>query len=169
MWLNCRNMQGCATELTRYLREHTGLYLSEGRQYGENGTSFIRMNIACPRSRLEDGLKRLAEGISDYGKWVPADCWYAWHSADFRSFAKYLHSGRKRNGMIYQDWLTHFPQRFCMLRCFFQGIIVLMPFDHGRGPASGRADPSVIPVTDEIYSGESFKFIGVFFSVITLI
>lgn len=44
-----------------------------------------------------------------------------------------------------------------------------MPFDHGRGPAIGRADPSVIPVTDEIYSGESFKFIGVFFSVITLI
>ena len=71
--------------------------------------------------------------------------------------------------MIYQDWLTHFPQRFCMLRCFLQGIIVLMPFDHGRGPASGRADPSVIPVTDEIYAGESFKFIGVFFSVITLI
>lgn len=74
MWLDCRKMQGCATEFTRYLREHTGLYLSEGRQYGENGNSFIRMNIACPRSRLEDGLKRLAEGIRDYEEWVLANC-----------------------------------------------------------------------------------------------
>lgn len=88
MWLDCRKMQGCAMKFTQYLREHTGLYLSEGRQYGENGTSFIRMNIACPRSRLEDGLKRLAEGIRDYEKGVPADCRYAWHPADFRSFAK---------------------------------------------------------------------------------
>lgn len=66
MWLDCRNMQGCAAELTRYLREHTGLYLSEGRQYGESGSSFVRMNVACSRSRLEDGLKRLAEGLALY-------------------------------------------------------------------------------------------------------
>ncbi len=66
MWLDCRNMQGCAAEFTQYLREHTGLYLSEGRQYGESGSSFVRMNVACSRSRLEDGLKRLAEGLALY-------------------------------------------------------------------------------------------------------
>ena len=66
MWLDCRNMQGCATEFAQYLRERTGLYLSEGHQYGESGSSFIRMNIACPKSRLEDGVKRLAEGVRDY-------------------------------------------------------------------------------------------------------
>lgn len=65
-WLDCRDMQGCAMEFTQYLREHTGLYLSEGRQYGESGSSFIRMNIACPKSRLEDGLKRLVEGARGY-------------------------------------------------------------------------------------------------------
>lgn len=66
MWLDCRDMKGCAMEFTQYLREHTGLYLSEGRQYGESGSSFIRMNIACPKSRLEDGLKRLVEGARGY-------------------------------------------------------------------------------------------------------
>jgi len=70
MWLDCRNMQGCAAEFTQYLRERTGLYLSEGRQYGESGSSFIRMNIACPKSRLEDGLKRLVEGDRSYEEWV---------------------------------------------------------------------------------------------------
>lgn len=74
LWLDCREMQGCATELTQYLREHTGLYLSEGRQYGKSGSSFIRMNIACPRSRLEDGVKRLAEGAGAYEEWVLAGC-----------------------------------------------------------------------------------------------
>ena len=67
-------MQGCATEFTRYLRGHTGLYLSEGRQFGENGNSFIRMNIACPRSRLEDGLKRLKKGVASYEDWVITSC-----------------------------------------------------------------------------------------------
>ncbi len=66
LWLDCREMHGSAGEFTQYLREHTGLYLSEGKQYGENGSSFIRMNIACSRSRLEDGLERLAEGVRGY-------------------------------------------------------------------------------------------------------
>ena len=74
VWLDCRNMQGCATEFTQYLREHTGLYLSEGRQYGESGSSFIRMNIACSRRRLEDGLSRLAEGARGYEEWVLTSC-----------------------------------------------------------------------------------------------
>jgi len=74
LWLDCREMQGCAAEFTQYLREHTGLYLSEGQQYGESGCSFIRMNIACPRSRLEDGMKRLAEGARSYEEWILARC-----------------------------------------------------------------------------------------------
>lgn len=74
LWLDCREMQGCAAEFTQYLREHTGLYLSEGQQYGESGCFFIRMNIACPKSRLEDGLKRLAEGVRSYEDWVLARC-----------------------------------------------------------------------------------------------
>lgn len=74
LWLDCRKMQGCATEFTQYLREYTGLYLSEGRQYGESGSPFIRMNIACPRSRVEDGMKRLSEGARGYEEWVLASC-----------------------------------------------------------------------------------------------
>ena len=74
LWLDCREMHGSAGEFTQYLREHTGLYLSEGKQYGENGSSFIRMNIACSRSRLEDGLKRLAEGARSYEEWILAQC-----------------------------------------------------------------------------------------------
>lgn len=48
--------------------------MSEGWQYGESGGSFIRMNIACPRSWLEDGGKRLVEGTRGYKEWVLASC-----------------------------------------------------------------------------------------------
>ncbi len=74
LWLDCQEMQGCTTEFTQYLREYTGLYLSEGQQYGESGSPFIRMNIACPRSRVEDGMKRLAEGVRGYEEWGLASC-----------------------------------------------------------------------------------------------
>lgn len=74
LWLDCREMQGCAAKFTQYLREHAGLYLSEGQQYGESGCSSIRMNIACSRSRLEDGMKRLAEGARSYEEWILARC-----------------------------------------------------------------------------------------------
>ncbi len=74
LWLDCRNIHGCAAEFTQYLRAHTGLYLTEGGQYGENGRCFIRMNIACPRSQLEDGLQRLVKGIRDYEEGIHANC-----------------------------------------------------------------------------------------------
>jgi cystathionine beta-lyase len=45
------------------IREKTGLYLSQGAVYRGNGTQFLRMNLACPRSRVEDGLDRLKKAV----------------------------------------------------------------------------------------------------------
>jgi cystathionine beta-lyase len=64
MWLDCSDITDCATELANFLREKTGLYLSEGGQYGKAGDRFLRMNIACPRKVLLDGLERLKRGVS---------------------------------------------------------------------------------------------------------
>lgn len=68
LWLDCSRMQGTAAEAARHIRETTGLYLSEGSQYGSSGESFLRLNVACSRSALEDGLKRLQKGIQSYEK-----------------------------------------------------------------------------------------------------
>ena len=46
-----------------YIREVTGLYVSDGAQYRGNGHDFIRLNIACPRETLLDGLNRLKVGV----------------------------------------------------------------------------------------------------------
>lgn len=63
LWLDCSELPGTAAELTGAIREKTGLYLSEGGQFGGNGARFIRMNIACPKETLRDGLKRLKMGL----------------------------------------------------------------------------------------------------------
>lgn len=66
LWLDCSAIEDSASEVAKYIRNKTGLYLSEGSQYGSCGEKFLRMNIACPRVILEDGLKRLREGIISY-------------------------------------------------------------------------------------------------------
>lgn len=34
-----------------------------GRDYGKDGRSFLRMNVACPKAKLMDGLERLKNAI----------------------------------------------------------------------------------------------------------
>ena len=36
-----------------------------GRQYGSGGEGFLRLNIACPKSVLNDGLCRLKKAIEE--------------------------------------------------------------------------------------------------------
>lgn len=65
LWIYCgENIN--SVEMCRYIRKKTGLYVSAGKQFSGNGDSFLRMNIACPRSVLEDGMRRLNEGIRLY-------------------------------------------------------------------------------------------------------
>lgn len=66
MWLDCSGLTDSSEELADVIRESTGLYLSEGGQYGGDGTHFLRLNVACPRSVLEDGLNRLKKGVEAY-------------------------------------------------------------------------------------------------------
>ena len=62
-----------AEELAGFIRAETGLYLSAGNEFGGNGPRFLRMNIACPRSVLNDGLRRLKAGC---------DAWQAEHGRE---------------------------------------------------------------------------------------
>lgn len=74
LWLHLGRMAGSAAEAAEYIREKTGLYLSAGKQFGAGGGNFLRMNIACPRTVLEDGLRRLKEGIAAYEEFAVNRC-----------------------------------------------------------------------------------------------
>ena len=68
LWLDCSGLTGSVAKAAQHIRNKTGLYLSKGSQYGACGENFLRMNIACPRTILEDGLIRLKKGIESYGE-----------------------------------------------------------------------------------------------------
>ena len=68
LWIDCRSVADDSLDLCRHLRRETGLILCEGSEYGAAGEGFVRMNVACPRSRLEDGLSRFGRGIASYRK-----------------------------------------------------------------------------------------------------
>lgn len=66
LWLDCGKLPGSAAQAAEFIREKTGLFLSEGGQFGGNGDQFMRLNIACPKDVLLDGLNRLKAGVDAY-------------------------------------------------------------------------------------------------------
>ena len=73
MWLDCRAamkpgepLEGFSERFANHLREKHGLVLSTGTIYGAAGEGYERLNIACPRTRLLDGLERFRDGINSY-------------------------------------------------------------------------------------------------------
>lgn len=66
LWLDCGEIAEDAAKLAYFIREYNGLYLTEGEEYGACGRSFLRLNPACPRKRLMEGLRRLEEGVKAF-------------------------------------------------------------------------------------------------------
>lgn len=62
-WIDCRSLGRSSAELSAHLVEKAKLRISEGTIYGAQGEGFIRLNMACPRTTLLDGLERLASGL----------------------------------------------------------------------------------------------------------
>lgn len=66
LWLDCTEVTDDAKKLAEFIRRETGLFLSHGNQFGGNGNRFLRMNIACPKVVLKDGLERLKTAVDKY-------------------------------------------------------------------------------------------------------
>lgn len=66
LWLDCSRITTDSTMLTQFIRDKTGLYLTSGIEYGENGNGFIQNEYSLSQSRLFDGLERFKEGIRAY-------------------------------------------------------------------------------------------------------
>ena len=63
LWVD---MSACGVpteELCRRLEEDYKVKVSPGPDYGPGGEGFIRINLACPRARLEEGLWRIAKAL----------------------------------------------------------------------------------------------------------
>lgn len=63
VWVDCRGLGLSSREITDILLEKEKVRVNPGSLYGEAGEGFIRLNIACPREKLIEGLNRLKRGL----------------------------------------------------------------------------------------------------------
>ena len=54
-----RRLAGENDHFADELRRRTGLYISDGGIYGDAGRGFVRINPACPKAMLYQGIERL--------------------------------------------------------------------------------------------------------------
>lgn len=62
VWVDCSSLGKSSTEIVNNLYRH-GVWMNDGVMYGENKGAFIRINIACPRKILEEGLLRMEKAL----------------------------------------------------------------------------------------------------------
>lgn len=63
VWVDCRATGKSSAEIKETLYEKGRVRVQEGSIYGKAGEGFIRINIACPRPMLFDGLCRIRKGF----------------------------------------------------------------------------------------------------------
>lgn len=65
VWVDCSASGLTSGELETRLLERAKLRINPGTMYGRAGRNFIRLNIACPRQLLAEGLERLRRGLEE--------------------------------------------------------------------------------------------------------
>ncbi len=64
MWLDFSGLGMTKEELSLFMQKEAKIALDDGFWFGENGAGFERMNIACPRYMVEEGMTRIEKAIS---------------------------------------------------------------------------------------------------------
>ena len=64
MWLNCKELNLEPKELQQFFLQKAKVAMNEGSTFGPGGAGFMRMNIACPRSRLVEALERIEKAVN---------------------------------------------------------------------------------------------------------
>lgn len=66
VWLDFKDLGAEPVYLHRLLKNEGKIWLDEGYLFGETGEGFERINIACPRETLRDGLERIKICLTEH-------------------------------------------------------------------------------------------------------
>jgi cystathionine beta-lyase len=64
VWLDCRDLNMDDEQLKIFMREKARVGLDDGYIFGEGGSGFERINIACPRPILQEALSRIEKAVN---------------------------------------------------------------------------------------------------------
>ena len=64
VWLDCRELALPQEELMNLFNDKAGVVVNNGSGYGTGGEGFIRLNVGCPRSVVDEALGRILRALS---------------------------------------------------------------------------------------------------------
>jgi cystathionine beta-lyase len=64
VWMDFRDLGLDEQELSRLILRNAKVAVDDGFIFGHGGEGFVRLNIACPRVLLKDGLERIARELA---------------------------------------------------------------------------------------------------------
>jgi cysteine-S-conjugate beta-lyase len=64
LWLDCRELGITDAQLKRFFVHEAGVGLNPGITFGDQGSGFMRLNLACPRAVLETALTQMREALA---------------------------------------------------------------------------------------------------------
>jgi cysteine-S-conjugate beta-lyase len=63
LWFDCTALGLDKDQLESLMLDKAKIYFDEGYIFGDEGIGFERINIACPRSILDEALSRMRDAI----------------------------------------------------------------------------------------------------------
>ena len=67
-WLDCREARVPGGDPWTFFLERAKVALNDGAVFGAGGKGFVRLNFACPRSILREGLERMRGALATLGR-----------------------------------------------------------------------------------------------------
>lgn len=64
LWIDCSSLGLSSEELKKFMIQEAKVGLNAGIDYGEDGEHFMRMNIACPKSIVKEGVRRIIDAVN---------------------------------------------------------------------------------------------------------
>lgn len=62
-WMDCRDLGMSAEELDRFMLLQARLWLDKGQKFGQEGHGYMRVNLGCSRSTVEEAIERLTAAL----------------------------------------------------------------------------------------------------------
>ncbi|WP_406043752.1 MalY/PatB family protein [Succinimonas sp.] len=66
LWADISEVTADDRKFCAFLRKEAKLRISPGRDFGESGRGFVRINLACPEVTLKEALRRLRDGTRQF-------------------------------------------------------------------------------------------------------
>lgn len=65
MWLDCSALGLTPDEQEKFMKHKAQLFLDEGTMFGESGSGYERISLACPRRVLVQAMERLEKAVKE--------------------------------------------------------------------------------------------------------